>query len=435
MSPVFRHGRLRLYLLKLLDEAPRHGYEVIRLLQDRFMGVYAPSPGTIYPRLARLEEEGLVTHDEADGRKVYRITDKGREELHTRLDDLTELEEEITASVRDIAREVTEDVRETVRTLREELGWAAREFQRAYQPSGGADPGGDVRHGRIDQARARAEAARAREAARAKEAAQAKEGAAQAQEGAAEGKEAAQPQEGAAEAKEAAQAREAARAREGAAQAREGAGAEDAPRDREDVPGGRADAPRDREDVPGGRKDVPGGEARRGGEQAGAEAWRNAEDEWRDWHERWHTEAGEHAGHEHAGHEHAGHEHADHGQAGHGHGGHGHEGRRGRGGRGGGGKEWGEWAGWTGWGGWPGASGHHDWADPEAYRDLERLAKQFSRELRSAAWHTQAVSEDALRDLRGILEETIDRIKDEVFKGKTPPHRPSDPEDNPPPPG
>ena len=54
MSPVFRHGSLRLYLLKLLDEAPRHGYEVIRLLQDRFLGVYAPSPGTIYPRLARL---------------------------------------------------------------------------------------------------------------------------------------------------------------------------------------------------------------------------------------------------------------------------------------------------------------------------------------------------------------------------------------------
>jgi len=95
VSPVFRHGRLRLYLLKLLDESPRHGYEVIRLLQDRFMGVYAPSPGTIYPRLARLEEEGLVTHDEVDGKKVYRITDKGREELRNRSDELRELEEEI----------------------------------------------------------------------------------------------------------------------------------------------------------------------------------------------------------------------------------------------------------------------------------------------------------------------------------------------------
>src|ERR1700736_1139550 len=134
MSPVFRHGRLRLYLLKLLDESPRHGYEVIRLLQDRFMGVYSPSPGTIYPRLATLEEEGLVTHGESEGRKVYRITEKGREELRNRSDDLTELEDELTASVRDIAREVTEDVRETVRSLREELTWAAREMYAENQP-------------------------------------------------------------------------------------------------------------------------------------------------------------------------------------------------------------------------------------------------------------------------------------------------------------
>lgn len=130
MSPVFGHGRLRLYLLKLLDEAPRHGYEVIRLLQDRFMGVYAPSPGTIYPRLARLEEEGFVTHDEEDGRKIYRITDKGREEINRRLDELDDLEREITESVSDIAREVKEDVRETVRSLREELTWATREMRR-----------------------------------------------------------------------------------------------------------------------------------------------------------------------------------------------------------------------------------------------------------------------------------------------------------------
>ena len=126
MSPVFRHGRLRLYLLRLLDEEPRHGYEVIRMLRDQFMGVYAPSPGTIYPRLARLEEEGLVTHDEVDGRKVYRITEAGRQELHEREDDLAELEQELSDSVRDVVREVKEDVRETVRSLREELTAAAR---------------------------------------------------------------------------------------------------------------------------------------------------------------------------------------------------------------------------------------------------------------------------------------------------------------------
>src|SRR6202012_3264744 len=136
MSPVFRHGRLRLYLLRLLDEEPRHGYEVIRMLRDQFMGVYAPSPGTIYPRLARLEEEGLVTHAEGDGRKWYRITDAGRQELHDRQDELAELEQELSDSVRDVVREVKEDVRETVRSLREELTWAARN---ARQPDGTED--------------------------------------------------------------------------------------------------------------------------------------------------------------------------------------------------------------------------------------------------------------------------------------------------------
>jgi DNA-binding PadR family transcriptional regulator len=131
MSPVFGHGRLRLYLLKLLEESPRHGYEVIRLLQDRFLGVYSPSPGTIYPRLARLEEEGLVTHEVSKGKKVYRITDTGRAELERRMDELAELEDELTESVRDIAREVQEDVRTTVRSLREELTQAARDMRRS----------------------------------------------------------------------------------------------------------------------------------------------------------------------------------------------------------------------------------------------------------------------------------------------------------------
>ncbi|GHE44166.1 hypothetical protein GCM10017673_52820 [Streptosporangium violaceochromogenes] len=129
MSPVFGHGRLRLYLLKLLQESPRHGYEVIRLLQDRFLGVYSPSPGTIYPRLARLEEEGLVTHEVVNGKKVFTLTDRGREELNARLDELADLEQEISDSVRDIAREVKEDVRDTVRSLREELTQMAREMR------------------------------------------------------------------------------------------------------------------------------------------------------------------------------------------------------------------------------------------------------------------------------------------------------------------
>jgi DNA-binding PadR family transcriptional regulator len=82
MSPaVFAHGHLRLYLLSLLGERSMHGYELIQALADRFGGTYVPSAGTIYPRLAKLEEEGLVTKT-ADGRKtVYAITDAGRAEL------------------------------------------------------------------------------------------------------------------------------------------------------------------------------------------------------------------------------------------------------------------------------------------------------------------------------------------------------------------
>ena len=303
MSPVFRHGGLRLYLLKLLDEAPRHGYEVIRLLQDRFMGVYAPSPGTIYPRLARLEEEGLVTHDEVDGKKVYRITDKGRAEINARLDDLAELEEELTESVRDIAREVTEDVRDTVRNLREELTWAAKDVRREH------------REQTRDAARERATRARdeVRESAR-----RARD----------EARQGTQQADGDADPRDAArQAREA--LREGVRQARQA----------------REDARRDRDEA--------GGKHREWADWASSQNWQN----------------------------------------------------------------WQQWAGWRGRGGrgWPGSPG----LDAGLFRDLERLAVDFARDLRKAAWNTESVGENALGDLRSILEDALTRIKDEVFGGKS----------------
>ena len=130
MSPVFSHGMLRLYLLKLLDESPRHGYDVIRLLEDRFMGLYAPSPGTIYPRLQRLEAEGLVTQSQEGGRKVYRITEAGRQELRRRQDELDHLEREIRSSVHALAGEIREEVRGAARDLKQELKQAAREIRR-----------------------------------------------------------------------------------------------------------------------------------------------------------------------------------------------------------------------------------------------------------------------------------------------------------------
>ncbi|MFJ9006949.1 helix-turn-helix transcriptional regulator [Streptomyces canus] len=137
MPPVFAHGRLRLYLLKLLDEAPRHGYEVIRLLEERFQGLYAPSAGTVYPRLSKLEAEGLVTHTTEGGRKVYAITDAGRAELADRSGELADLELEIRDSVAELAAEIRADVRGAAGDLRREMRAAATQARRG----GGAKEG------------------------------------------------------------------------------------------------------------------------------------------------------------------------------------------------------------------------------------------------------------------------------------------------------
>ncbi|MEV0275246.1 helix-turn-helix transcriptional regulator [Streptomyces sp. NPDC050610] len=142
MPPVFAHGRLRLYLLKLLDEAPRHGYEVIRLLEERFQGLYAPSAGTVYPRLSKLEAEGLVTHATEGGRKVYSITGAGRAELADRQGELAELELEIRESVSELAAEIREDVRGSANDLRREMREAARETRaKPSGPGAGTDAG------------------------------------------------------------------------------------------------------------------------------------------------------------------------------------------------------------------------------------------------------------------------------------------------------
>ncbi|MGH4035477.1 helix-turn-helix transcriptional regulator [Actinomycetota bacterium Odt1-20B] len=136
MPPVFAHGRLRLYLLKLLDEAPRHGYEVIRLLEERFQGLYAPSAGTVYPRLAKLEAEGLVTHTTEGGRKVYAITDAGRAELADRSGELADLELEIRESVAELAAEIRDGVQGAVGDLRREMRAAAKEARTSAGTTG-----------------------------------------------------------------------------------------------------------------------------------------------------------------------------------------------------------------------------------------------------------------------------------------------------------
>ncbi|MFJ4076109.1 DNA-binding PadR family transcriptional regulator [Curtobacterium sp. PhB137] len=125
MSPVFAHGHLRLYLLVLLADHPMHGYELIQALGDRFGGTYVPSAGTVYPRLAKLEEESLVSKT-ADGRKtVYAITEAGRTELAARADEIAAVESGVADSVKSLADGVRASVGEAMRSLRADLAASA----------------------------------------------------------------------------------------------------------------------------------------------------------------------------------------------------------------------------------------------------------------------------------------------------------------------
>jgi DNA-binding PadR family transcriptional regulator len=73
-----RRGDVRAAVLLLLDEEPRNGYQLMQELEERSGGVWRPSPGSIYPALSQLEDEGLVRSDETAGRRAFQLTDEGR---------------------------------------------------------------------------------------------------------------------------------------------------------------------------------------------------------------------------------------------------------------------------------------------------------------------------------------------------------------------
>ncbi|NUT70075.1 PadR family transcriptional regulator [Pseudarthrobacter sp. C4D7] len=140
MAPVFAHGALRLYLLFLLESGPKHGYELIKALKDRFGGTYSPSAGTVYPRLGKLEEDGLVATEPAGRRTNYRITAAGIAELDRRREDLAGIENDIAASVQRLSGALRQDIRKSVRELRTDLA-AAAEAARTAALSAAAQPG------------------------------------------------------------------------------------------------------------------------------------------------------------------------------------------------------------------------------------------------------------------------------------------------------
>jgi DNA-binding PadR family transcriptional regulator len=83
-----RRGDVRAALLVLLAEEPRNGYQLIQEIRERSGGVWQPSPGSVYPALAQLEDEGLVVADATEGRRTFRLTDAGRSYVEERADQL-----------------------------------------------------------------------------------------------------------------------------------------------------------------------------------------------------------------------------------------------------------------------------------------------------------------------------------------------------------
>jgi DNA-binding PadR family transcriptional regulator len=82
-----RPGDVRLALLRLLAEEPRNGYQLIQAIEERSEGLWRPSPGSVYPTLAQLEDEGLIRSADTEGVRRFELTDAGREYLESRADE------------------------------------------------------------------------------------------------------------------------------------------------------------------------------------------------------------------------------------------------------------------------------------------------------------------------------------------------------------
>jgi DNA-binding PadR family transcriptional regulator len=100
-GPKARRGDVRTAALLLLDEGPRNGYQIMQDIEERSGGLWRPSPGSVYPALQLLEDEGLVRATETDGRKEFELTDAGKAHVAERSDELPPPWEEMSGGFSD----------------------------------------------------------------------------------------------------------------------------------------------------------------------------------------------------------------------------------------------------------------------------------------------------------------------------------------------
>jgi DNA-binding PadR family transcriptional regulator len=102
-GPMFESGEVKFVILRLLKEKPSHGYELIKALEEKLAGCYSPSPGTVYPTLQMLEDQGYVRAVEENGKRVYHITPEGEAFLATNRSTVDEIFDRVRDTVRDVA--------------------------------------------------------------------------------------------------------------------------------------------------------------------------------------------------------------------------------------------------------------------------------------------------------------------------------------------
>ena len=107
-----RRGDIRTAALLLLAEEPRNGYQIMQEVEERSDGVWRPSPGSAYPALQQLEDEGLIRSEKIDGRKLLQLTDAGREYVDERGEDKPAPWEQMSGDVSDQAHELGRLIRE-----------------------------------------------------------------------------------------------------------------------------------------------------------------------------------------------------------------------------------------------------------------------------------------------------------------------------------
>ena len=113
-SQWFESGDMKYVILKLLATRSMHGYEVMKALEEKTRGCYKPSPGTVYPTLQWLEDEGLVKAETVDEKKVYSITDAGRAFLETHKSTVEDIFERITGTIDQLFSEPMPEVNRAI---------------------------------------------------------------------------------------------------------------------------------------------------------------------------------------------------------------------------------------------------------------------------------------------------------------------------------